>query len=259
MQITHIVPGDSAAGSLRKALSFAGRNERLVVFRDDLSRGPIATLEPAARAAWWHEQIDWPAIEENLKSFWLDVEKAEKVVLWFERHSASELALLLAWAWHRGERPYDVIDVADLPLPVKSARDESVAFKPAQAISNVSYSHLANLFGSERRVSRDESLLLKQKWSNLMAENAPLRIVTANGLASVADDYFDSLILAQVTSDWRKIAMVVGRAMLSSCERYVQVGDMVLHDRVIALIERGTLIANGDYFQMRASEIRLPD
>jgi len=40
-------------------------------------------------------------------------------------------------------------------------------------------------------------------------------------------------------------------------EPYIQVGDLMLQTRVIALIEQGKLLADGDPTNMRACRIRL--
>jgi hypothetical protein len=87
---------------------------------------------------------------------------------------------------------------------------------------------------------------------------APLRNVTADGLASAPIDHFDALLLAQATSEWKKVAFVVGNALGLSHDPYLQVGDMALHERVISLVEKGSLIADGDPSEMRACRVRLP-
>ena len=41
-------------------------------------------------------------------------------------------------------------------------------------------------------------------------------------------------------------------------EPYIQVGDLTLMTRVVALVEAGKLLADGDPWDMRACRIRLP-
>jgi hypothetical protein len=53
----------------------------------------------------------------------------------------------------------------------------------------------------ERTVSTDEDMLNQRKWGKLMADNAPFRVVSADGLASAPIDHFDALLLAQATSE----------------------------------------------------------
>ncbi|OAV54471.1 hypothetical protein A6U98_03150 [Rhizobium sp. WYCCWR10014] len=91
-----------------------------------------------------------------------------------------------------------------------------------------------------------------------MADNAPFRVVTADGLASAPIDHFDALLLAQANSEWKKVAFIIGNALGLSSDPYLQVGDMALHERVINLVEEGALIADGDPSEMRTCQVRLP-
>ncbi|WP_195909453.1 DUF3658 domain-containing protein [Rhizobium tubonense] len=260
MKTTHVVPGDSAAGSIRQALRIAGRDDALLCFGDDLSCGPIGSSDPSVRTDWWHEQIDWPEIGENIRSFWAKVDAAEgRLVVWFGRHSARELAFRLAWAWHMVERPYYVVDVTGLRVPVRWGNGTEGVIESVQAVSIVPSSGLATLFGSETVASIDEDVAHRKVWVKLMAENAPFRVLTPTGLVSAPSDYFDPLLLAQASSEWRKIAYLVGNALGSSYKPYIQIGDIALHHRVVVLIEQGKLIADGDPSEIMACRVRLPE
>ena len=114
MKVLHVAPGDSAGGSLREALRLAGYQQDVLSFTDDLSCGPIAWGTSRERAAWW-SHVHEPRLEDDLETFWLRLETAnERLVVWFGRHSASELAFFLALADRLGDRPYDIVDVTDL-------------------------------------------------------------------------------------------------------------------------------------------------
>lgn len=47
--------------------------------------------------------------------------------------------------------------------------------------------------------------------------------------------------------------------MAHNCEPYIQVGDTILLARLVALVEEGKLLADGDPWDMRACRVRLPD
>jgi hypothetical protein len=51
-RMLHIVFGESAGGTLRLALSQAGRGDEVLSFNDDLSFGPINTPARIVRADW---------------------------------------------------------------------------------------------------------------------------------------------------------------------------------------------------------------
>ena len=54
------------------------------------------------------------------------------------------------------------------------------------------------------------------------------------------------------------MARIVGEAMAYCDEPYMQVGDMMLRTRVVALVTEGKLLADGDPRGMRSCRVRLP-
>lgn len=259
MRTSHVVPGDSAAGSLRQALYRTGRDDELLVFRDDLSCGPIASDDLAARVAWWRQYMEQEA-DAYFQEFWQRLDVVEgKIVIWFGRHSARELAFRLAWAWHMRERPYYTIDVTGLRISFRREDGAAGTISSAPAVALIPADGLTTLFGSETRVSAQENAKSQQDWKRLRDENAPFRIVTPTGLASAPLDYFDRLLLEQTSPEWRKITYIIGNALGLSSEPYFQVGDMMLQARLVALIDQGSLIAEGDPWDMRACRVRLPE
>jgi hypothetical protein len=252
----HIAPGDSAGGSLLEAQRDVGSDDEVLRFRDDLSCGPIDPDDPATRAQWWSRFYNASEVETTLRTFWQRaMQTDDRLVVWFGRHSASELAFLLAWVHRLKDRSYYVIDVTARELPFRQ-RDGSVAMKPAQAVSIITPEALASLLGSERPFTAREREENQRIWGRLRRENAPFRIVTDAGLTSAPIDYFDPALLEQATPEWRSVARLVGAAMAYS-EPYFQVGDLMLQSRVVALVGEGKLLAEGDPWEMR-SRVRHP-
>jgi hypothetical protein len=64
--------------------------------------------------------------------------------------------------------------------------------------------------------------------------------------------------LKQATTEWRAIGRIVGETMAYCDEPYMQVGDMMLRSRVVALVTDGRLLADGDPGNMHACRARLP-
>ncbi len=254
----HIAPGDSACGSLRHALRDAGRNNEVLSFPDDLSCGPIDPGDPASRAHWWSESFDDRDIQSQLRDFWDRLAVTDdRLIVWFGRHSARELAFFLSLTDRLGERSYDIVDVTGLQLPFHE-KNEAVT-RSSQAVSIVSTAGLRSLLGRERPITADEREDARRSWRRMKSENAPFRIVTDMGLVSAAADQFDPWILAQSTSEWRRVAVVIGDAMGHNSEPYRQVGDLMLLARVMVLVESGALLADGDVWDSRTCRVRLPD
>lgn len=256
----HIAPGDSAGGSLEKALELAGRSEPVLRFRDDLSCGPIDPAEPAVRQAWWETMYESPEVEGELKEFWHRIAATEeRLVFWFARHSASELANFLSFADRMERRTFDIVDVTGFQWSFTRRDGTPGSGGPAQAASLIPETYLVALIDSERPFADREKDEAIRHWRKLRSENAPLRVVTPEGLASAPVDHFDPILLESASREWQRTARVVGEALARTYEPYYQVGDLVLLARVVALVEAGKLIAEGDPWHMQASRVRLPD
>src|SRR5436309_1756432 len=146
MGTLHITPSDSAGGSLLQAIRGAGRDDPVLPFRDDLSCGPIDPGDPAVRAAWWSDHYDGYEIEEALRSFWNRVADFDgRLVVWFARRSARELAFFLAWSEQLAERSYDIVDVTGRRLPFRRLDGSVILSKPIQAVSIVQSGALQSL------------------------------------------------------------------------------------------------------------------
>lgn len=259
MKVLHVAPGDSAGGNLRKALRLAGRQEDVLSFTDDLSHGPIAWSTSRERAAWW-SHVHEPRQEDDLEAFWLRLETANRrLVVWFGRHSASELAFFLALADRLGNRPYDIVDVTDRQWPIRRPDGSSTISPPAGAVGGVPADRLMAQLQTARPISPQEAGDAGRLWQHLRSQNAPFRVVTPTGLASAPIDHFDSSILEQTATEWRSSAYVIGSTMAHTCDPYMQVGDVMLLARLVALIEDGKLLADGDPWDMRACRVRLLD
>ncbi len=231
----------------------------MLSFRDDLSCGPIDAEDAAVREAWWNFEEEG-LIEQHTKIFWNTVATTkDRLVVWFARHSARELAFFLSWADRLGDRPYEVVDVTGLELPYRKRDGSQAVTRPVSAVSSVPTDALGPLLGTERAFAPREREAARQAWQRLKSENAPFRIVTAKGLLSAPADHFDQALLDCATVEWQRSARVIGDFMGRHWEPYHQVHDLMLRARVVALVESGKLIADGDAWDTRTCRVRLPD
>ena len=258
MDTLHIAPGQSAGGALIQAIRVAGRNDAVLSFCDDFSCGPIASDDPAARASWWAQFYDDVLVGEGLRAFWKRAADFEgRLIVWFSRHSAKELAFFLAWTERFADRTYDIVDITGRQLPYTRRDGSSVLPQSFPAVAVIPSDALRLLLGQERPMSAQEEDESRQLWRRLQKENAPFRVVTDAGLVSAPIDHFDPLLLARATPEWRKVARVVGDAMGYNSEPYIQVGDSMLLMRIVALVDEGKLLAEGDPWKW-TSLVRLP-
>jgi hypothetical protein len=71
-------------------------------------------------------------------------------------------------------------------------------------------------------------------------------------------ELIDGMLIANSASSWRKVARVVGTAMSTLRKQFPGVPDGFYAQRVVALVQRGELQAQGNLEYMRFSEVRLP-
>jgi len=255
--VLHIVFNPSAGAGLRAALRQAGRNDRVVNLFDSLSFGPINPPDPELRRQWVENEFGytyWGEIVGEATSFWADACSAtNRRVAWLSRRSAHEYASFLEWLWRVGEEPIEVVDLTDFKVTGSPHLAVSLALlHPTQIIEN-------NLFASAKVLTPLLRAQYRELWERLRIENAPLRILTEDGLVSAPISFFDPLLLSHVTPEWRKAARVIADVLIDSWgTSLIQIGDLELAARLRALASAGTIESQGDLFQIRHSEVRLP-
>ncbi len=68
----------------------------------------------------------------------------------------------------------------------------------------------------------------------------------------------DNLLLSHATRRWRKVAMLVGLAMMEDDKCPEGIPDVFYSQRIRKLVEEGRLESQGNLQYMRFSEVRLP-
>ncbi|UVK43821.1 DUF3658 domain-containing protein [Mesorhizobium sp. AR07] len=58
-------------------------------------------------------------------------------------------------------------------------------------------------------------------------------------LVSAPAHIFDELLLERAAKDWRKVARVIAETMGHNMDPYIQVGDLMLLTRIVALVDQG--------------------
>jgi len=228
----HVVFSPSAAVSLREALALLGSSDQVVASFDDLTLGPINPRDPLAKQEWWQECLEYEmdGIADQITEFWdKSLSWDGPLVVWTSRRVASERAGFLEWVSRAGDRPYKVIDLTNALVAV--GRDGG-ACRPFSAVLphllpvQIARSGLLDRAVDMSVTARKEAL---SRWSRLQAENAPVRRLENGDLVSASIDCWDSLILDQVLTDWRKAALVVGHVLATCWDTGLyQFGDLLI-------------------------------
>ena len=258
MSTLHIVFSPSAAGSLRQALRDAGREDRVACHFDNLALGPIDPPDLQTRLHWMEEELrctGWEWVHAEEEAFWKAalVEDVRRVA-WMSRRSAPEYCGFLEWLWRLGDLPCEVIDLADMPVGSRHRAFTLALLSPDEIAANAVWYRAEALDAIARSHCHD-------LWRRLRVENAPLRVVDADGLRSAPITFFDQQLLSFANASWQKPARIIGETMMewvgTPMEPYFQAGDGILAARVIALVELGALEGRGNPMDIRQSEVRL--
>ena len=263
--ILHVAPGLSAAGSMRMATKMDGRDDEVIGLPDSLSFGPVEYEESKARSAWVEEVLgyEWHDVVEESEQFWNRVLTTEKPrVVWYSRRSAMEYTAFLECVWRLGDAPYSVIDITDVPIVYRNNRREKLPPQTGACVSLITHEVMLDneLLDRATPITGGQKASYHALWAKLRTENAPFRVVSAEGIHSAPLTFFDELVRSCTIQDWRKTARVVGEALSKDWQSgYHQVGDLVLFARLQKLVELGEVESRGDITDMRQSEVRLAD
>lgn len=73
----------------------------------------------------------------------------------------------------------------------------------------------------------------------------------------ITDEEIDTALLANVTNQWRKVALVVGATMIQiDSDQRIGRDDFYFAKRVAILAEKGLIECSSDLNQMRRCEVR---
>jgi hypothetical protein len=261
--ILHVVFTPSGAGSLSQALKNAGRDDQVISFFDDLSFGPINPPDSSLRTNWVENELGWTEWDAQSETFWRKALSSEhRKVAWLSRRCAMEYAGFLEWLWRLGDGPCEVIDLTEVKISNGPQHGPPRPQVLAMSIGMLSPDKMRsdNLWDLAEPLPMTAQRQYLDLWRQLRLENAPLRVVNGDKLVSAPITFFDPLLLSYVKTDWQKVAMVVGKALVSQMDdRIIQTGDIFLAARIDALVKSGRLDIQGkSALEMRFSEVRLP-
>lgn len=242
-QTIHVLPGRSAAASVKQAIKALGLRDRVVGIIDNLGYGPISG-DLALRRAWLDEHLG-DGYGESVDFAELDWQEALATdafpVIWTCRSDAGDFTGYLEFLSRIGDRPFDVIDVTRVMVQGRAnvCRVKALGvISPDQMISS-------GLFQRQRTLTEREIAADRELWRSRKAENAPLRVCENDVLLSKPLTHFDAELLAEATPQWEKAARIVGNAMWSLRPRSL-VSDSFIWGRYLAFEEDGLIEIDGD-------------
>jgi len=235
--------GDSAAGTLKMALTPRQSGDSVVSQSDDLSWGPISGGIDR-RIAFFDLECPipggWQWLREAHAGFATAVsEWTGDLLIWLGLSSACEHAGYLAYLHQFHDRPADVLRPDDYLQP------HSV-YGPAGAIGVLNPEQMTDLVENAPRTPVADDSELFGRWRELEAEDSLLRIMADGRLVSAPVDHFDRFIIDAVGGEWKPAARVVGDALGGTFDARLWVPTDFLFSRVANLVKSGALEAQGE-------------
>ena len=259
MCCNHILFNRSAAPELGRALAHAGRNDSILIFPDNLSRGPINPPDWKQRAQWTANKLlcEIPDLSAEIDAFWAAaLASSIKPVAWMSRRSAHEYANFLEWLWRMEDLPCQIIDLTEVKFPWEREPERSQFVVSSARITPKNFLKY-KLWDTAIELPEADRQRYRNIWRALRAENAALRILRDGELASAPMDVFDARIMTQVSTEWQKLARVIGYILaLDMDDECQQLGIGVLHSRLRVLVEGGALEGRGNLASLREGEVR---
>lgn len=242
--VLHIVCGAFAAGTLRAGLQ-GRRGETVAAFQCGLRYGALfrdfGDAELRRYAAEVERLTGCVGAFDPLHAFvGIDFGGYDKVVVWHGGDVDETLMYYMVCALAAAAPLYEV-RVEDVLLRFK----RRVRY-PSLALCSVDDAMW--LRGRMRVVSAERREAAVEQWRAWRQSDAALRIPSENGIAEVAEDYFDGEIIAACGTEYRKAVRVVGEVL---CTTDFAVGDSFLHRRIVALLRENRLSARANAVPQR--------
>jgi hypothetical protein len=261
-ETVHVAWGVSRAESVRDALRLQGCADRVIALSHDLSIGPIASLDGAARRAWLaaNTRDDDDEDPVDLEAPWAEAIAAGlHPVFWVCRTQVGEHACLLAFAARMAGRPFDIVDATGFDF---------TGFSQVSSIWSLSQLRPEEIVASglirrRRPFARAERDAAAAAWVQLCRENAPLRILRDGRLVSAPLTQFDAMLVRLAAPDRELLIKLVAR-LLQHLEEALDppardCNYEFLFARILALGAAGKLEVTGPGPGMRDYTVRRPD
>ncbi|MEY8426403.1 DUF3658 domain-containing protein [Lachnospiraceae bacterium 46-15] len=175
-------------------------------------------------------------IQRNIREYCrlLDfIQKGEQVRIWYSQTPYSLCGLYWLCRQMNGMEN----EVYAVEMPSYTERSDGVIVVH-HSWGNVEAEKFSSFLKYQRRLSEAERRMLGCKWTELLEDNSPLRAVVNGELVGVPEDFYDFLILREITETPVKEARLIGDIL----GKYpLQVGDCWYASRIEQMIKDGRI------------------
>lgn len=264
--IYHVVVGDMAAQPLLEAIGSEPSMEgEVLVLRDILHLGPIKKAQGQSfsqlRTEFWKDVVNDEKQETEVNDLERLLEVTTKlhnnpediVWLWMAPWPADVCAYywMLNYMGKHLDR-FNILNLAGLPF----LDEEGKVYYPKN-ISEILPKELIKARRLARQVTPAELEVDGEEWLNMTAENAGMRLLEGGKKLYTRDEsYFDEKLASFCSHQFQKAHRIVNQAI---SKLNIPTGDLYLGWRVRKLVEKGTLLVEGDVNKtLRDFSVKLP-
>ena len=161
------------------------------------------------------------------------IQKGEAVRIWYSQTPYSLCGLYWLCSQMNGMEH----EVYVVEMPAYTERSDGVIVTH-HSWGNVEAERFSSFLKYQRRLSGNERRMFGSKWTELAEDNSPLRAVVNGELTGVPEDFYDFLILREITETPVKEARLIGDIL----GKYpLQVGDWWYASRIEQMINDGKI------------------
>lgn len=274
---THIVFGDSPAGSLKIALKELelDQQEKIIPFSDIFSIGPVWQLHDAQgitkRYEWLstHINIDEEVLlnyEDNFKRTLLDIEQIPShhpIIIWVGENAHEQTGLRFV-LYLLKEKTNDIYIIHTNKAYKIHFDRHDIDFTPLR-MGELTSKQLEQIYKNEKNghvLTQSERKTFEQQWEQLSKEHQVLRVWKSHKITSVPENFYDDYIINTVKKfhkkkkqkDFIKSARIIGE-VIGHLDQYI--GDQFIEYRVRRLIVDGVFDMEGVPKAMRYYSIKI--
>ena len=248
-QIKHIIFGPSAAGSLRYIINEHRLNQDVLSINDDLSYGPVHSLDERIKfgtklinsiapndeelASYFESAVNsWPTPEDFSNC---------KVILWHCKNAPEQLMLQMV-----------VNQLQDFDELYEVALDNKISF--VRGTGEYTPEKLGSLIGTEIKISPERKHELITSWNHTVPQKGILRIWENESVITVDEAYYDTLLLHSCQKKFINAARIVGESLGTTDQL---LSDTWLNYRLLELVKMDKIQAKGNLKQLRSFEVSL--
>lgn len=256
--VVHICFSPSTRGAIKHVIKKGVLEGKYVIcLMDDLSNGPVKDIDSITTRIDWLKvvlSLEYYELLEEVKNdydkFNKDIIniKGEDICIWYSDNGREMTGLLYALSLLQS----NVENIYTINVSEKILNKGKAVYK-FRSTTEVLPERFTWFLDIKKDLDPLDYSSLMDLWLYTKNTNSNLRIVKDKKLLSVAEDYFDEMILKYTKYSYTKCMIVVGE-VISRMEEYVY--EFFIFWRIRELAKNGTIKYRGDVSNMRDIEIK---